>query len=381
MVVVRGALALAVVAGLAGISTTADAADTSAADRRPAAVISLGDSYMSGEGGRWLGNSADGTGSRRGTDRAFVDTPSGPEYRPETVYGSSAANGCHRSDVAPVTHVRLPRTQVINIACSGAATANVLRGSAGGVGHNGEAPQNDQLALIARAVRIKAIVLLIGGNDVGFRPIVTNCVVAYASKGPPCAAAEQARLEPALVRMREAVGRTIDDIRAVMAEAGYARRSYRLILESYATPQAPAAEQRYPEAGPDRQNVGGCPFYDSDITWGRDGLAGRVGDSLRAVAAERRVQFLDLRSALRGHELCSSRTRQPETAPDEATSEWVRWIDLVGQGELNESLHPNAFGQKALGRCLELALWWPVDAACQGRAGHAASWMFLRPLR
>jgi len=184
-----------------------------------------------------------------------------------------------------------------------------------------------------------------------------------------------------LAQMRESVGRTIDDIRAVMAEAGYHRRSYRLILESYATPQAPVAEQRYPQTGTDRQSVGGCPFYDSDITWGRDGVSAQLADTLRAVAADRRVQFLDLRPALSGHELCSSRARQPQTAPDEATSEWVRWIDLAGQGDLNESLHPNAYGQKALGRCLELALWWPVDAACHGQAGRSASWMYLRPLR
>jgi hypothetical protein len=152
-------------------------------------------------------------------------------------------------------------------------------------------------------------------------------------------------------------------------------------LASYATPQAPVAEQRYPQTGTDRQSVGGCPFYDSDVAWGRDGVSAQLADTLRAVAADRRVQFLDLRSALSGHELCSSRARHSQTAPDEATSEWVRWIDLAGQGDLNESLHPNAYGQKALGRCLELALWWPVDAACHGQAGRTASWMHLRPLR
>lgn len=341
------------------------------------AVISLGDSYISGEAGRWRGNSTVMDGDRAGTDRAFVATPTGPNYDPARVYGPSAANGCHRSDVAEVHQVRWPWSpKTINLACSGATTTNVLRASAGGVSFKGEAPQNDQLALVARAHRVSAIVLSIGGNDLGFSDIVTNCVVAFLTNGVPCRTTQQAVVNQRLPVMNAAVARTIDDIRATMADAGYQDGSYRLVLQSYPTPLARAADLRYPPA--QRQSPGGCPFLDVDADWD---LAGQIADNLRLVAADRRVQFLDLRGAFRGHELCSASAQQSDGTPADKESEWIRWIDLAGQGDLNESLHPNAFGQRALGRCLSLTLLTRRDASCHGVPGRSSSWMFLRPLR
>ena len=40
----------------------------------PSAAVSLGDSYISGEAGRWNGNSINAAGDRDGTDRAFTGT-------------------------------------------------------------------------------------------------------------------------------------------------------------------------------------------------------------------------------------------------------------------------------------------------------------------
>ena len=37
---------------------------------KPTAAVALGDSFISGEAGRWQGNSVDPTLCRRGTDRA-----------------------------------------------------------------------------------------------------------------------------------------------------------------------------------------------------------------------------------------------------------------------------------------------------------------------
>ncbi len=37
------------------------------------AIVSLGDSFISGEGGRWLGNGSEPFGTRSGTDRAATD--------------------------------------------------------------------------------------------------------------------------------------------------------------------------------------------------------------------------------------------------------------------------------------------------------------------
>ena len=40
---------------------------------RPSAIVAMGDSFISGEGGRWLGNGSEALGTRSGTDRAAYD--------------------------------------------------------------------------------------------------------------------------------------------------------------------------------------------------------------------------------------------------------------------------------------------------------------------
>ena len=63
----------------------------------------MGDSFISGEGGRWLGNGSEPLGTRSGTDRAAYDCDAlGCDYDPARVYGASEADDCHRSDVAPI---------------------------------------------------------------------------------------------------------------------------------------------------------------------------------------------------------------------------------------------------------------------------------------
>lgn len=112
--------------------------------------------------------------------------------------GGTAPPGCARSDVAEIRGASTGVGQRINIACSGAVTANIFRGSNGGRVRKGEAPQADQLARISRERTVKLIVLSIGGNDIGFSDLVTNCVVAYATRSRPCLGAQQAAIDAKL---------------------------------------------------------------------------------------------------------------------------------------------------------------------------------------
>src|SRR5438093_13715370 len=67
------------------------------------AIVSLGDSFISGEAGRWNGNSLNLFGTRDGTDRAARCTFGiFCSYDATRIYGSSYSNGCHRSDVATI---------------------------------------------------------------------------------------------------------------------------------------------------------------------------------------------------------------------------------------------------------------------------------------
>ena len=96
----------------------------------PTSVVAIGDSFLAGEAGRWLGNSAGLVTDHDRTDRACVFALKlCTSYGEARVYvDGTAANRCHRSDVAPVLSARLPVDRRINLACSGAVTANLLAG-------------------------------------------------------------------------------------------------------------------------------------------------------------------------------------------------------------------------------------------------------------
>src|SRR3954452_2145358 len=83
---------------------------------RPTAIVAMGDSFISGEGGRWLGNGSEALGTRSGTDRAAFDCGAlGCEYDPTRVYGASEANDCHRSDVAPIVSAPIAVDVKVNL--------------------------------------------------------------------------------------------------------------------------------------------------------------------------------------------------------------------------------------------------------------------------
>jgi len=321
----------------------------------PTTVVSLGDSFISGEAGRWKGNSTISTTDRAGTDRAWTGTG----YDASRVYGDTDASGCHRSDVAEVLSTVVFFAGKINLACSGAVTANIFRSSNGGQGEKGEPTQAAKLRYVAAITRVKVVVLSIGGNDLGFADIIQACAQAYAAKTGPCNPAQQQAVNSRRQAAFFGVGKAIDEVRAVMADAGYQRSDYRFILQSYGSPVPRASEARYGELDPQRASTGGCPFYDADLDWARSSLVSQISDGLSYVAGVKGVEFLDLRNSLQGREVCATASRQATVnqPPSGETSEWARFLTLnLAQGEIQETLHPNFYGQKALGRCLSLAI-------------------------
>ncbi|MFD8209375.1 GDSL-type esterase/lipase family protein [Streptomyces sp. NPDC059695] len=369
----RALLALCTAAGLASVA--APAAHASAGSG-PTAVVAMGDSYISGEAGRWQGNSLTDSGSRNGTDRAWT----GSAYDPSRVYGATAG-GCHRSDTSEVRSAGPVATSLINLACSGATTKNVFRASQGGRSYKGEAPQADQLAAVAAANDVELIALSIGGNDLGFADVITTCATDYIVWYSYCHDDQQAEVDARIDGVMADVGRSVDEIRAVMTTAGYASSDYRIVLQSYPSPLPRAADNRYAESGWARTNTGGCPFWNADADWARDSLVPQLAARLKGVAAAKGVQFLDLRDALQGREVCAKASRQvTATAPPSATtSEWARWIDSQStQGLVQESMHPNAYGQQALGRCLALMAARPTgNQSCRNTPGSGPSGMYL----
>lgn len=372
-----GALMTVVLFGTASIS----AAPALAA--LPTAAVSLGDSYISGEAGRWQGNSVNPAGSRDGTDLAFTGT----SYDLSRVYiPPSDTNGCHRSSSAEINSGPLNVDQRVNIACSGAVTKNIFRATSGGVGQNGELPQADQLSTVAQQNEVRLVVLSIGGNDLGFSSIVSACLQAYVTAGPPCQGPQQSVIDAKFPTAMADVGKAIDEIHATMSSAGYAPGDYRFVLQSYPSAVPRGSEIRVPEIDRNaRTNVDGCPLYDSDATWARDSVVSQISNGLKSVAASKGVQFLDLRDLLQGREMCSVSTRLagPLTPPSATTSDWARFLNVsavVTQGQLQETFHPNAYAQLALGNCLSLIAAQTSNAACDNTPGAGTDGVVIKPI-
>lgn len=170
------------------------------ADARRVAI--LGDSFSSGEGA--------GAYDRRTT---------------------TAANGCHRS---PLTYGAALFPEVDLFACSGATTSDLLYRNAR---NDGEPAQVEQL----RAGGVyDAVLMTIGGNDIGFAQIIAACVIR-----PECHESVERRQFDECRGMtraecREARSVTLEEVflENLSALPADLRRSYRAIDDVLNSPEA-----------------------------------------------------------------------------------------------------------------------------------------------
>ncbi|MFJ3091131.1 GDSL-type esterase/lipase family protein [Streptomyces sp. NPDC086838] len=363
-------------------------ASASASRAEPAAaeaplLVSLGDSFISGEAGRWAGNSNVSANGYSGTDRAW--DPATDKSDPYRVYGSSYDNGCNRSDVAEVQSVTLDVSR-LNLACSGATSKAVLLPESGGKPFKGERSQTREMEDVTAGRAVRAVVVSIGGNDLGFSDIITDCASEFLKPfgGEPCAPEAAQQVAQRLPDVRQAAVNTLADVRTALGRAGHPAGSYRLILQSYPSPLPDAGRIRYAAETYDRLRYGGCPFFDKDLSWAHDELVPDISSVLADAADEGGAEFLDLSRSFEGREVCSTSTRQADAAhpPAGDTSEWVRFVTSgIGQGQKQESLHPNRYGQQALGTCLTLQLEQPSgDRRCTNTPGRGPATMRLNSI-
>jgi hypothetical protein len=142
-------------------------------------IVSMGDSYSSGEGNptRYVPGTPDST-----LDEALANNGSGWSEGGEWDYAN-----CHRSTRSGQANAVIdleqadPHTSVtfIYLACSGAQIDNGIQGVKKGNLGGAEDPQTKQAydLLLANGRDIDAVTLGIGGNDIGFVPIVTEGVI------------------------------------------------------------------------------------------------------------------------------------------------------------------------------------------------------------
>lgn len=362
--------------GVMGLGATGNA--EAKPDEGTATIVSLGDSYISGEGGRWRGNSSFTLYNHGGTDRAptmtYAGLPGKDHSVPTAIYGNSNGQngkGCHRSDVAPIKSSKIKEVETHNLACSGSETKHVITEGWNKTDYKDNDPQIKQLQTLAQTNNIKMIVLSIGGNDLGFTPIIMDCIRLW---GNPLAEKTCEQMHSPsndkLEIIMERVSTVITRIKTVMEQEEYTfKDDYRIVLQSYPSP-IPSGNKFRMEDTYTARFGGGCPFRNVDATWAHNILVPRLSQELSGVAADQDTDFLDLHRSLAGHEVCAAGTTQPNSdsdifATNAAQMEWFRFVTTgATQGVMPESLHPNYYGQKALGRCLNL-MWKKIQTQQQ----------------
>lgn len=336
------------------------AAPAQAADPDPARVVSVGDSYISGEGGVWAnkgfhsaqpstqwthwwtGEPSQGGGFYSGFVYGDAGAPAAAGGSAGAPYGSKSAreliNYCHRSAWSPV-HGNVNEGVAsgiggmvpVNLACSGATVPShygsdktVIKP---GVDFNKDGITGQATMLREEAVHhnVQAVVLSVGGNDFGFADIATACITAFipflggenkmCSKLPQYQALIQ---KPHLDKTKDVIKAGIKNVTDAMRQAGKADKDWQLV---YQTPPLPLTRgsdiaKSWDESGfftRDRQTIGGCGVYTQDANWLVDTVYPTLISTMKQAVAESRgalgdvkVKFVDNTNAFDGHKLCES---------------------------------------------------------------------------
>lgn len=126
---------------------------------------------------------------------------------------------------------------------------------------------------------VELIALSIGGNDLGFADIIATCAKDYIVWYSYCHDDQQAEVDARIDGVMADVGRSVDEIRAVMTAAGYTSSDYRIVLQSYPSPsRAPPRTGTRRAAGPVRTPAAvpsGTPTPPGRVTpWSRSSRTG-----------------------------------------------------------------------------------------------------------
>ncbi|MGV9357588.1 SGNH/GDSL hydrolase family protein [Streptomyces misionensis] len=195
--------------------------------------------------------------------------------------------------------------------CSGATTTQMWQAQ------GGNPPQLDALSRNTDLVTVQ-----IGGNDVGFGPIISRCagLGVQDPAGNPCERAYEASGQDELaLAVRRTAPKIAQVLRAVHARAPHARV---LVVG-------------YPDLLPD--DGVGCfpqvPFAQGDFAYLRD-TEKRLNLMLRTEAARNRAEYVDTYGPTVGHDMCK--------APAD------RWIEPLQPASPAAPAHPNALGEQAM---------------------------------
>ena len=336
-------------------------------------VVSLGDSAISGEAGRWAGNTNNSS--------SLIDAGGANAYWDNASRTAEQIPGCHRSEAAAI-HIG-GSVSSLNLACSGARTTTHGGGDSDfkpGIDfYNGTYGKGQALALqeFASTHNVKMVSVLIGANDYGFADILQTCFLNwyfspswwknYCNDDSGIKSrftssnitAKTTAIRDALLRVRQA-----------MSNAGYSTSQYTIVAHTYWSPIPSGSGNRYPETGYSRQTVGGCGMWNRDADWANNTVVPTFNNSVKNAVTQSgltNVKVLDLQSSLNGRRLCENTVGLLEekgvgswtSAGAVDKTEWVnqlRTTSTIGSPyQIQESVHASYWGQLAMRSCMRQA--------------------------
>lgn len=336
-------------------------------------VVSLGDSAISGEAGRWAGNTNNSSNN--------VDAGGADAYWDNAANTGEQIPGCHRSESAAI-HIG-GGVSSHNLACSGGKTYTSGGGSSdfkpGLDFYNGSYGKGQALALqeFASTHNVKMVSVLIGANDYGFADILQTCFLnwytspswwknyCYDDSGI------SSRFTTSNINAKTtAIKNGLLNVRQAMTNAGYSDSQYTIVAHTYWSPVPKGAANRYPETGYSRQSVGGCGMWNKDADWANNTVVPTFNNSVRNAVTQTglsNIRVLDLQSSLNGRRLCENTVGLLEekgvanwtVAGAVDKTEWVNQLrttsTVFGPYQIQESVHANYWGQLAMRNCMRQA--------------------------
>ncbi|WP_295785963.1 GDSL-type esterase/lipase family protein [uncultured Microbacterium sp.] len=312
-------------------------------------VVALGDSYSSGEGT----SATDGSDFFRGSDHNGTKTKNSAGNYAE----DPQRNACHRSyeawpfkmtvpslassgTVGELVRTRSPLIDFHLLACAGAETRNVVsRATPGAARQYGEANQLDRGFVDANTT---LVTMTIGGNDVGFGPIIMSCIKnSFVGGGGLCRDAPWTGAGAAVSETSQTyVGKRISQLKTDLAE------TLRQIRQK--APNAKILLQGYPKLFDQGSSCVGIP--ENDMPW-LNSVADTLNATLTATAREAgpMVVYANPQYEFQGSTLCSSTSAITGltfalTPGDKPIFEWTGPGPNFGAPMSQQSIHPNAKG-------------------------------------
>jgi hypothetical protein len=335
-------------------------------------VVSVGDSYISGESGRWAGNTGNG--------EQYVDALGSTAYFDNG--SSETIPNCHRAKSAPV----FIGGGVLgkNLACSGAKTASFTDGNGDwkpgldfyddGAGDVGQAKLLQQWATTHN---VKMVTVSIGGNNFNFGSIVQTCVEDFLYSPSwwkdycnDDSSVTSNFTSSNVTAQTTAIKNALLNLRTAMTNAGYSSSQYTILVQDYPSPIPNGSGFRYSESGYTRQSTGGCGFWNADANWANATALPTINGAVKNAAAQTgltNVKIMELQSAFNGRRLCENTVGPREEAGDTDRNsagavdhiEWfqgIRTVTAAGTDYyVQESLHPDYLAQLAERNCTRQA--------------------------